>query len=255
MAYSSRKRKRDSENSPEIGDIKKNIIEYKNGNKYDGFLLRTNKTWVRDGKGIMTYQNGNIYDGEWKNNMWHGNGKLIMNNEDKCVGKWENSKYIEGIIYYSNGNRYEGHGLLNLTNIIYNSPQNGFGWNSLDYKSNGIMYYANGDKYEGDWILDKYVKGVLLCANGDQYKGKWKYSYPTNFRYAHFDNEYEYEDIHNFRWNRWDNIHNFHNFHNFHWNENQDNNKSLYGKGIIEYANGDIYRGTWNNKKKTMKLE
>jgi len=72
---------------------------------------------------------------------------------------------ILGILYYNNGNRYEGD------------------WVDDKKKGKGICYYANGSKYEGQWKDSKKsgqgyfieVKiGVFYYNNGRRYEGAWE---------------------------------------------------------------------------------
>ena len=67
-------------------------------------------------KGTMTLSDGNIYEGEWKNDAFHGQGKLtfkpIKKGEKGLVfeGLFENGKQEkEGKLIFPNGDIYDGH--------------------------------------------------------------------------------------------------------------------------------------------------
>ena len=48
------------------------------GNLYRGdFILDSDKTFIRHGKGIMRYQDGSVYEGEWTLGEKQGYGRLI----------------------------------------------------------------------------------------------------------------------------------------------------------------------------------
>lgn len=52
------------------------ILKYPNGSEYRGQTLNGK----RNGKGIFTYPEQSItYEGEWKNDLFHGEGKLTDN--------------------------------------------------------------------------------------------------------------------------------------------------------------------------------
>jgi hypothetical protein len=43
-------------------DINREIIKFKNGAIYDGYL----KGWMREGKGTQIWPDGTKYEGDWK---------------------------------------------------------------------------------------------------------------------------------------------------------------------------------------------
>ena len=63
---------------------KKGIIEYNNGDIYDG-------NWLNDkieGEGKIEYNNGDIYIGNFKNYLKEGKGILITSEgKFECIGK------------------------------------------------------------------------------------------------------------------------------------------------------------------------
>ena len=62
-----------------------------------------------------------------------------------------------GILYYSNGDRFEGN------------------WNNNDKSDYGIYYYSNGDIFKGGWKDGKkHGYGVFYYSKRDFYKGEWK---------------------------------------------------------------------------------
>ena len=55
---------------------------------------------VKHGKGIQHLQDGSVYDGEFKNNLFHGEGVLKTKKGDKLMGVFERGK-IRGAGKYS----------------------------------------------------------------------------------------------------------------------------------------------------------
>ncbi len=101
---------------------------------------------------------------------------------DKYVGQIKNMDvmYGKGIIYYHNGDRFEGE-LRNdsLTNgTMYFANDEKYIGEFQDQKSNGkgIYYYKNGDRFEGKFSEGKkdVELGVFYFAKGDRYEGNGK---------------------------------------------------------------------------------
>ena len=85
----------------------------------------------RNGYGICKYENGKVYLGEWKDNKYHGNGKLIY-------GEGDNREYLEGVF--------------------------------SEHKANGhcIFKFKNGDCYEGN-MTDGKITGYFVYTQSDGY--------------------------------------------------------------------------------------
>ena len=66
---------------------------------------------LQHGKGKEYYKNDNIiYDGDFVNDKYEGNGKLIFENGEYYFGQWLNGlQHGKGKEYYKNGNiKYDG---------------------------------------------------------------------------------------------------------------------------------------------------
>lgn len=60
---------------------------YPNGSEYKGQTLNGK----RNGKGVFSLKEHNIvYEGEWKNDLFHGEGKLFDN------GYWYKGRFVDG---------------------------------------------------------------------------------------------------------------------------------------------------------------
>lgn len=67
---------------------------------------------LKHGKGIMEFVTNNIYDGNWKQGMFHGNGKMhyAAGSITLFDGEWQkNMKTGKGIMHYANGDIFEGY--------------------------------------------------------------------------------------------------------------------------------------------------
>ena len=55
-------------------------------------------TWrngLREGHGTGHYRNAGMeYSGEWNEDLFHGNGKLTLNNGDVIEGQWLNGCHV-----------------------------------------------------------------------------------------------------------------------------------------------------------------
>ena len=80
------------------------------GNLYRGeFILDSEKTFIRQGKGIMQYANGSVYEGEWELGVKQGFGRLVNSQGDAYEGGWIDDRAEGfGIMLNSQGYRYEG---------------------------------------------------------------------------------------------------------------------------------------------------
>lgn len=84
--------------------------------------------------------------------------KIICDGKEVIVGKGSKAftSVGDGIIYYDDGSKYEGH--------FEHGLRNGF----------GTMWYSNGDKYQGNFVNDlKSGHGIYWYFNGDKYEGEF----------------------------------------------------------------------------------
>ena len=136
--------------------------EYLNGIKWNGkghrFLIRYE---LNQGKGYIQQKNYIYfnYEGECIDGELNGKGKMYYPDK-RYEGEFKINDSIKkgfGIIYYKNGDIYEGE----------------FKNNKLD--GIGIYYYKNGDRYEGEF-KDGMCNGIgtYYFYNGGRYEGLFK---------------------------------------------------------------------------------
>lgn len=89
----------------------------------------------------IKYENGNRYKGETQ---------IIKNTKSKK----QRIKSGKGILYYMNGDVFEGTFLS-------------------DFPHMGVLRYVNGDVFEGTFFSDFPYWGELRYVNGDIFEGKW----------------------------------------------------------------------------------
>lgn len=63
---------------------------------------------LKCGKGKQTYFDGSYYLGDFANNIPNGQGLLVSDDGSKYEGKFVDGHMVEGRIYYTNGEMYEG---------------------------------------------------------------------------------------------------------------------------------------------------
>jgi len=87
-------------------------------------------------------QFGEKYIGQWKNNLYHGQGTLTFSMVGKYIGQWKDGKYHgHGTLILSNGEKYEG--------AFKDDLFHGF----------GIYYNPNGTiRQKGLWKDGEFVK-------------------------------------------------------------------------------------------------
>ena len=137
----------------------------------------------KQGFGICLDIVGNKYIGYWKNNKYHGKGRLISINGDYYEGDFVNGN-IEGTgTFYNSKEKYTyvGGFLENKFNgigeIIYQNTCDG---EIHLYKGNfkngcsegkGKLEYNNGNYYEGEFINNCFNgNGCFFFNNGSYYK-------------------------------------------------------------------------------------
>ncbi len=101
----------------------------------------------------VLYLNEGVYRGDIKR---EGHGSMDYKNGDTFEGIWENDQKVNGIYYFSNGNKYIGE--------FKNDKINGL----------GKMEFQNKDKYEGTFKDGKMEgKGIYKTKEGTEYHGNF----------------------------------------------------------------------------------
>ncbi|PWJ41855.1 hypothetical protein [Sediminitomix flava] len=111
----------------------------------------------KHGYGTYTWTEGGSYEGQWKNDMFHGKGTLILADSSNYTGYFVQGKMQgNGTYKWANGNEYKGY--------FYDDQPNG----------QGEMFFANGSYHEGSW-KEGYTFGYgrHLYVDGSEYLGNW----------------------------------------------------------------------------------
>lgn len=134
------------------------IINYPNGNTYEGKTLRGRP----EGNGICHFADGGYYEGEYINGKPNGIG----------IKKWKNNNIYEGLFL---DGKMNGYGKL-----IYSDGRI-FQGNYIDGKKNGIgeLSWPNGNKYNGNFENDQlHGKGKMHYSDGSKFNGEFKNGFP-----------------------------------------------------------------------------
>ena len=121
------------------------------------------------------------YVGEWKDGMFHGQGKYTNPNGEEYVGKWKDGeKHGQGTQIRSNGNKYVGewkngrnHGQGTFT---FSSGQKYVGGHREGkFHGQGTWTYPNGTNYVGEFKDGIFNgQGTFSWSNGEKYVGEYK---------------------------------------------------------------------------------
>ena len=147
-----------------------NLLHEKFVIKYPQFKdYLTCKGDCENGFGVFIYANGGIYEGNWKDEIWHGQGTYsALENEYKgdwngtCKGDCENGfgVYIspdEGIQGTGDGSEYIGE--------FKDGVQSG----------QGTFIWSDGDKYVGEWKYGvQSGQGTFIGTDGSEWSGEWE---------------------------------------------------------------------------------
>lgn len=187
--------------SPEIKTYEIKPVEFIGGNVYKGnwnekaemqgygqYYLKEEKVLAEGvwNEGCLIFArvflpNGDLYEGEFKNSVFNGKGKLIMNNGEIYEGNFINGEKIGKCNYlFPDGAIYNG----NILNGFFNGKGNMKWNNGIKYSGNflkstlngfGIMTNLEGDKYEG-FFNKNFMNGSgkYYYDNGDIYKGNFE---------------------------------------------------------------------------------
>jgi hypothetical protein len=133
-----------------------------------------------DCEGTYDYKNSHrlkTYTGEWKWNVPHGYGVLLLTNGDKYIGQFfQNFYHGVGTYKYANGSVYEGPFERGLRT------------------GRGRYTYTDGRVYEGDFKRNKLEgTGTLLSTNGERYVGEFRDNKASGFGTYFFKDGRRYE--------------------------------------------------------------
>ena len=160
-------------------------------NKIDKIIEIYNKINVKNYE--ITYSNGDKYIDEMKDNLGNGKGKMLFNNNDErrlYEGQWKNDLFDgEGKLIWKSGNYYDGDwkkGIKDGKGKFHKTPRETYNgdWKNDKKDGKGIIYYSDGNIYEGDWKNDKMEgKRIFTFNNFDRFEGEIKDNLRTGILY------------------------------------------------------------------------
>lgn len=130
-------------------------IIYDDGGRFEGRMERGSL----NGQGTMVWASGESYTGQWKNDKYHGWGRLTGANGNWYEGTFEESNFISGRcrILYDGGGWYEGD------------------WANGTINGQGTMVWASGDRYTGSFRNGKlHGYGTYTKSDGTVFAGNWE---------------------------------------------------------------------------------
>lgn len=201
---------------------------YKNDDIYAGMI----KHGLPHGMGKMDFANGNSYEGQFVEGKREGEGLLCdFGSGEVYQGLWKDGKYHkEGVITYKDDymgrlryvggfkeGKKSGHGTCEYINNSYYKGE----FQEDKYHGNGELRSENGNIFRGEFSNGFKTYGELQYANGSVYVGEFlKHK-------RHGKGRFEYVDRH---------------IYVGQWVDGKRN-----GEGVLQFPNGDEFRGGFLN--------
>lgn len=215
-----------------------------------------------------------VYFGEFKSELFHGNGKYTWSNGTIYEGDWVDGKRTgKGRIIWPCGKEYKGE--FSKNDCGDNGPLKGENrniyignWKNSKKDGRGTVKYADGAVLEGCWSNGVLRSGVSRFANGDVYTGDFKRSlFHRKGESIALNDEITYEgDWVNGKMTGkgsmiWPSGTNYeakvseifaHGNGTYTWKDGSVyignwRNNERGAKGIMKWANGDVFDGCWWN--------
>ena len=126
-----------------------------------------------DGQGTLFYENGDWYIGQWKEGRKHGEGTLTLSNGDQYVGKWkEGLKHGLGTQTLEQGQKI---------NLVIGEWRSGRPWDAIAYRYTGedALIYEDFTARPGDWCLRKPKDSSCLATLAKT--GSWCDRHPKSW--------------------------------------------------------------------------
>lgn len=213
--------------------------EYSNGDKYEGQLQNSQ----RSGKGTMMWRNGDIYKGDWVQNLPQGRGIYIYITGESYVGSWAKGKRHglgclksePGIVYiWKHGVKVKVHSKETVEEVYDNARMN------IQRKDNSCYLAENGDFYVfplSETETEEIRNGILWKFNGEFYEGQFDvYEAKGQGVYKKNDGKCYIGEF------NWEVI-----IRNNSQDENMTTEDKLWGTGEIQFEDGCIIKGQWEN--------
>lgn len=159
-----------------------------------------------NGQGTIIFSDGNTYVGSFKDDKYNGYGIFIFSGGNKYSGNFINGEYSDGTFIFSSGDKYEGQ--------FENNKRHG----------SGKFFHKNGDIYIGEFKNDNYHgSGKYTYINGDVYEGSYQNGEKNGYGITYFNNGNIYKG--------------------------EFLNGEYHGYGVYSFTSGDIYEGKFENSK------
>ncbi len=146
------------------------ILDFNVGDFYGDKYIGEFKDDLYHGQGTYTFADGENYVGEYKNGKSHGQGTHTFSDGENYVGEFKDGLYHgQGTYTYPNGQKYVGefrddkrHGQGTYT---FPDGENYIGEFESDlYHGQGILTHADGRVWQGQWRNDEWVSGNKYAA-------------------------------------------------------------------------------------------
>ncbi len=174
--------------SKKLSPSKKETINYKNGDRYEGEVSSESygSKKLKHGEGKLFYANGGLFEGEFKDDQRY-RGYHLYAGGDSFDGEFKNDLKLDGIYRWASGNSFEGlwrngqphNGSFRFSDGDRYEGYFNFTENELRFHGQGKYFFSNGSRFEGYYREDEAYQGRLHYTDGNLYEGSFKGKRPV----------------------------------------------------------------------------
>ena len=157
--------------------IEKEAVEIFDNKNHYCYKGSWNFSYKRHGYGALI-SDGELNEGEWIENVFTGNGRIIFSDGSYYEGQFKDNQYSgTGKLFRMNASSYEGQWLnclphgKGIEKFKDGSTFSGFFEEGLKVK--GTYFEVKGKELDGNFVKNKFVEGKVTWSDGKVFEGFW----------------------------------------------------------------------------------